>query len=381
MKVAAVLPEIEPMAPLKGGAGTLWFKNVLPLLSMEEITVLSPPDEEQYSGFRIKNMKLYSYVKPCEKLLPQSWHKYLELFYPLQVAVYSRINRFNCFLVFNRPLYCILIRFFNRRSKIVLRMGNDHLIQLPRWFGERVVAGTDKIICCSNYVLKGIVKQYPHAEEKALVIYNGVDPEQFLPRWLRNVEREKENPYGREDHKRVLYVGRLNESKGIHCLIEAMKKVMAVIPEARLVVVGSSWFGREEVTDYMQKLVEISAEIEDKISFSGHIAHAELSGYYAYADLFVLPAIWQEPMPNVVLEAMASGVPVVASKRGGIPEAVDSFGILVDPENRDELAQAIIEMLSSSQKALKMAEDARKRVETLFSWEKCADEVGKVLCN
>lgn len=134
---------------------------------------------------------------------------------------------------------------------------------------------------------------------------------------------------------RLLYVGRLDERKGIHTAIDAL----ALVPEARLTIVGG-WDGREQA-----RLAERArgAGLEERIVFAGQHEHDELPTFYAEADAVVFPVIWDEPWGLVPLEAMGCGCPVVATGRGGSGEYLrhGENCLLFEAEDHESLAAAL----------------------------------------
>lgn len=162
----------------------------------------------------------------------------------------------------------------------------------------------------------------------------GCDTREFSPSY------RKENFFGQNGKPVVLFVGRLAEKKGVTYLIEAMKQV-----DAMLVIVGDG--------PLRAQLEEQAKPLGDKVQFLGAKTHDQLAEIYASADVFAAPSVQAkdgdvEGFGLVFLEAMASGLPVVASRSGGIPYLVHDGenGLLVEPGNVEELAGAIRKMIS-----------------------------------
>jgi len=139
--------------------------------------------------------------------------------------------------------------------------------------------------------------------------------------------------------KKILFVGLLKPTKGIFCLIEALAKVNEMRHDFKLDIVGDG---------PCRAIHERQAKdlgLEDKVIFHGLKTKKEVSQFMMEADFFVLPSEW-ENLPCVLIEAMASGLPVIATKVGGIPEMVtEKAGKLVSPKNSNALAEAINYML------------------------------------
>ncbi|WP_243040992.1 glycosyltransferase family 4 protein [Dyella sedimenti] len=166
------------------------------------------------------------------------------------------------------------------------------------------------------------------------VLYNGVDPALFHPGDRARARAKLSLPSGAP---LILYVGNLKASKGCDDLLEAFPAVLDAQPGAHLVFVGDGPSG--------MPLRERAAALGclHRVSWAGKVAHGQLAGWFRAADLLCLPS-HNEGVPNVVLEAMACGTPVVASRVGGIPEVVPGdAGILVPPRDRAALSAALVE--------------------------------------
>jgi glycosyltransferase involved in cell wall biosynthesis len=215
----------------------------------------------------------------------------------------------------------------------------------------------DHYVAVSESVKRYIIDKSKISAEKISVIYNGVN----IKSQDDLHEQNPKMPFKIEDEDRILMtVGRLHEQKG-HCyLIQAVSKVRKEFPKVKLLVTGE---GEEE--NNLKKLVK-SLDLTNKVIFAG--LSSDIEGILPIAELFILPSLW-EGLPNVLLEAMAAGKPVVATKVGGIPEIVvhGETGILVPPRDTDALAIAIIDLLQNKLKAKNMGEAGRIRAGKRFS--------------
>jgi len=121
----------------------------------------------------------------------------------------------------------------------------------------------------------------------------------------------------------------------------------------------------------------LSPEVATRVHFRGTVPLEELTRIYREADLLVLPSIWQESYGLPIAEAMASGVPVVASRCGGIPELVEegATGRLVPRLDLDALVSAMREMLQDARRLREMGQAARSRAERLLTWERSAQRL------
>ena len=203
------------------------------------------------------------------------------------------------------------------------------------------------------------------APSQVHVLYNGVDQDLFAP-GSRPQAREKlglspEAPL-------ILYVGNLKESKGCGDLLEAFPALLAAHPRARLVYVGDGTYGmalRERAA---------ALNIIKRVTWVGPVAHDRLGDWFRAADLLCLPS-HNEGVPNVVLEAMACGTPVVATRVGGIPEVVpDWAGTLVPPHDIPALSKALIEASQRDWDDERIAAHAAS-----FRWEDNIDRLDTIM--
>ncbi|NJE43404.1 glycosyltransferase family 4 protein [Thermococcus sp. GR6] len=199
------------------------------------------------------------------------------------------------------------------------------------------------------------------------VIPNGVDDEIFKP--LSNKERDRLKSELGIEGKVVLYVSRMSYRKGPQVLINAFSK----IEDATLILVGSG-----EMLPFLKAQAKF-LKMEDRVRFLGYVESSLLPKLFGMADVFVLPSITAEAFGIVILEAMASGIPVVATDVGGIPEIIkeSESGLLVPPGNELSLRDAIQKLLNDEELAKWFGSNGRKAVEERYSWKKVAAEIEK----
>lgn len=166
---------------------------------------------------------------------------------------------------------------------------------------------------------------------------------------------------------RVVFLGRLAPKKRVSDLIYAIDEVAADHPDVELVIVGEGPL-EEELRDLVVKL-----GVTDRVTFTGRVEEQEIPRYYASAELFVLPSVW-EGHPLTLLEAWAASCPVIASDVEGIAEFVDhgETGYLVEAKNPKALADAIRYALENPEEARAWGQAARQLAEEKFSWETAA---------
>lgn len=191
------------------------------------------------------------------------------------------------------------------------------------------------------------------------VIENGVDEQFFCP-----LEKKE-----KDGTLKILFVSRLIEGKGLQFVIPKIKAVNDEVAKngnksIKLFIVGDG--------PYREALETLTKEnkAEDIVSFEGRKNKDEVRAYYRSADLFILPSL-SEGMPNVVLEAMASGLPIVMTPCEGSKELINGNGIISKPEDFDK---ALIEMCTSDEKRKQMGQTSRELVQEHFRWESIAQK-------
>lgn len=168
--------------------------------------------------------------------------------------------------------------------------------------------------------------------------------------------------------KQILFVGRLIPWKGVKYLISAMEKVIKNIPDSCLVIIGDGP-ERSSLEELCKKL-----HLSDYCQFLGFVDQTDLFSYYQNSAVFVLSSIMYnsqtEGLGVVLLEAMASGLPVIGSYVGGIPDIIQDGvnGLLVPPEDPDALSDAIIRVLTNPDIIIRYREEGKKTVTEQFSW-------------
>jgi glycosyltransferase involved in cell wall biosynthesis len=191
----------------------------------------------------------------------------------------------------------------------------------------------------------------------AFVVPNGINLEVFGNSIkLRNIKKEQ----------KILFVGSLVPVKGVRYLIESMKAIKNNYSNVKLVIIGDGTEKHE-----LEKLV-IEFGLSDCVSFVGKVSNHKISQYMIESDIFVLPSL-SEGFGIVLLEAMASGLPIIASNVGGIPSLIQNGvnGFLVEPGNPEKIAEKILFLFNDRETMIKISEGNKKAVEK-YDWEKIA---------
>jgi glycosyltransferase involved in cell wall biosynthesis len=235
--------------------------------------------------------------------------------------------------------------------------------------GKQVLKEADKIIVVSN-ATKNYVLSLGADPEKVRVIHNGVDLERFKP--LSGVKEEMRRKLGiPKDASVILTVRRLVYKNGIDTLLESAEIAVKNNPKLVFVVVGKG----PDFEGVKEKIVQLG--MQRKFRLTGFVPDEELPLYYNVADLFALPSKSGEGLPLVALEAMASGLPVVATNVGGTSEVMsEDYGKLVPPNSPNSLAEAVLEFSCKDLSVL--TKDLRTMIEQKYSWDQNVEKLGKI---
>ena len=230
---------------------------------------------------------------------------------------------------------------------------------------RHVLEHADAVVAVSS-ALRDRLLEIGARSQRTVVVYNGVDRERFGP----GDRRAARSRLGLDPARRyVLYVGNLKVSKGCEDLLQAVAEARETFgPELRFVFAGAGP-DRARIVALAHAL-----GVDSLVDFVGSQPHALLPDWYRAADLVCLPS-HNEGVPNVLLESMACGVPVVATRVGGVPEVVPEVaGVLVEPRRTDQLANALVEALERSWQSASIVAYA-----TRFDWRTSAAALLDVL--
>ena len=180
----------------------------------------------------------------------------------------------------------------------------------------------DAAIFVSDYLRRYWMAHLPQLKN-AHTVHNGADEECFHPR------RSATSVCNAVPV--VVFAGRLHAQKGVHVLIEAMRILQSRKVTASCKVIGSSFSGNSHPTQYAKGIMDSAPA---NVQFEGHCPATKIAEQFRNGDILCCPSIWEEPFGKVIVEAMACGLPVVASRVGGIPEIASAGGVLLSRRTR-----------------------------------------------
>ena len=275
----------------------------------------------------------------------------------------------------------------------------DWLVELEPRKARRWIRTADAICGCSDHVAKGVASRFPEHAQRSHAIFNGSNPERFVENpGMRERANALQTKLGLNDRTVILFVGRVCPEKGVHVLVEAMHRVVQQRDDAVLLVVGGVsqqppsplWVRHRDAQfaeiealkpDYKNHLEKLASGLGDRAHFVGKVLHEDLPAYYGLADIFVHPAVWQEPFGMIITEAMGCGLPVISTRTGGIPEIVvdGETGLLARAGDPESLADAILDLAGDPVRRREMGERGVERLRENFTWDHTARRMEAVL--
>ena len=348
---------------------------------------------ETFDGVELRRIStlpdrcLLALLKPLARLRrrkrPLFSSRFYFLGYVLQAAIDARRRQCDAVQLINFSQFAPTVRALNPSAVIALEMACEWLTDLDDTVVRPRLRHVDVIQGVSDYIRDRIASKFPEHAFKCRTLRNGRDVSLFKPAPADAGAR-------RPGTGHVLFVGRLSPEKGVHVLLEAFAMAAERVAGARLTLVGPCGSPPREFVyaitsdpriramnadfpgDYRLRLLSmVPPHLQDSIVFAGKIPNRQLPDLYRNADVVAFPSIWNEPSGNPPIEAMASGVPVVSTFAGGIPEYVEhgKTGLLVEPGNAQALADAIVTLLTNDRLRAEMGAAGRRRAVDRFSCE------------
>ena len=406
MKLAIVSQPLDGVLPPEQSSVGIWTYEVARRLAgAHDVTVharymghverAGSPHDVTHDGVRYR----FRFAAPVRawRMLSVLWERlpwvrdpiyasplyYLE--YALPLAVRIRNEAPDVVHIHNFTGFVPIIRRFNPSARIVLHMSCEWLSQLDERRMRKRIAQVDAVVGTSEYITDLVRARFPEFAGRCHTVYNGVDLDTFSV----GADQQDERP------RVLVFVGRVSPEKGVHDLVEAMRHVVRRHPDTRLDVIG--WIGelprsyivdvsddplvrglaRFYERDYGEQLRElVGDDLREHVRFVGPMSHEDVISHIAAADLLVNPS-YSESFGMTLVEAMACGTPVVATRVGGMQEIVtDDCGVLVDRDDPVALADGIAALLDDRRRSRRMGTAGRRRVVEVFSWDRIARAVG-----
>lgn len=344
LKIAIIAPAILPIPAVKGGA-----IETLSTYLLEEneknpridFTVFSPYSKEalevsrKYKYTGVEFIDFSSIRKKIDDFCCLwIWRATLRAFTPVSYFM-RRVNRYLQHEKFDFILlegnYFQMIQIPRRyKDRCILHLHTD-CIHRDTYRAKKTLESFSSIFVISKFLGNSILSVTDKIEPKIKLLKNTVDQRYFCVQPTDDFRQSFRKKYGISDEEVVLiYCGRLDPRKGVKELLLAVKDV----PNCKLVIIGASWFSSDKQTDFVREIKEISRPIEDRVIFTGYVPHEEVGLYYSVGDIGIFPSICNEAAGLVIIEAMAVGLPIITTNKGGIPEyATNDSCILLEADD------------------------------------------------
>jgi glycosyltransferase involved in cell wall biosynthesis len=347
------------------------------------------------------------YAKLFHRSSPISTSQWLYPGYGRRVAVDLQQQGCDVIHLQHCSQYAPIIHAHNPRAKIVLHLHAEWFSQTnPSLLAHRLRA-VDLLTTVGGYVTDKTRRAFPFAANRCETTYNGVDLEEF--------DREKDYAEARNRVvKRILYCGAISPHKGVHVLFDAFVRVARQYPDVHLDIVGpignypleenfdlndaesikavAPYYATSRLSMIKSKLrrkrstksgyldcleASLPADVSGKVSILGMIPRRQLLDLYYSSDIFAFPPIWNEGFGLPPVEAMAAGLPVVASRSGTVVETVvdGATGFLIEKNNAEQLAQSLLTLVKDDVTREAMGRAGRQRVLQHFTWAQVAADM------
>jgi spore coat protein SA len=363
--VAVLLSSREKFSAYYGGALARWTYEVYSQLTQEiDVTVFGFPTRSkdvyplshQSSGVWLA-CELASRIPGVRRYEDQLWLR----------ALMQRLRDFDLLHIHNRPQWVAAVRRMGYGGAILLHLQNDHLGHWTARMLDELASCVDQVVVCSNFLRDCFVPKSSALAAKTQVAFNGVNRDLFFPR------EEIREP------KTIFSVGRLDAEKGVLQLIQAYARVLLDHPDATLVIGGATGFGTHQETPYVRQVRQLANSVmqncKGRIQFTGYLHHdRDLPSWFQRATIFASPSLFQEPFGLVNAEAMACATPVVGANRGGIPEVLGTAGRLVDPEDTENFAATLSNLLAQPGRRGQLGRAAHQRCQQMFDWKVISEQ-------
>ena len=378
MRICHVAPELLPVPPTRGGAIERWIRDAAVRLVERghEVHVISRDHGDGARRSAIDGVQ-YHYVSippSIDRKLPAAAFRGL-WYYTGAGRTIARIAP-DVVHHHSRPAGLWLTRRGAAHAPQVISL---HSMEYGWGFGyrgwdrgiyQRGLEAAAGVLGVSDFIRAHAVERYPAIAKSARTVYNGVDGRAFKPGGASS-----------PDPQTILYVGRVEQRKGVHVLLDAFERWIAErAPRARLRIVGPHSYWDPEPSTYYAEL-KARCEANPRIELRGPTyVDSELAEVYRHATVSVVPSTFPEALGLTSIEAQASGVPVVVSNAGGLPETVADghSGIVFENGNAEQLAQAVLGLLMDEPRRKAMAVAAREWAMQIFSWDVIAQQLESV---
>lgn len=389
--IAIITSGFLPIPSTKGGAvenlilnlinvNELEKREIFEIFSIFDIEAVIQSKKYKYTEFKfIKPLKI---VKALDKIThiiakdilkkenSQSYKFIFQRLYFFRVISKDlHKNNYKKIILENHPSQYFVLKWHRNYKKYENNYYYHCHNIFPTEYGlHDLIIKSKSIICISAY-MENYIKEKIDKECKTSILRNVIDTSNFTKE-LTKIEREKiRHEYGiLEGDFVVLYTGRIVAEKGVLELVKAFKKIES--KNIKLLIVGSSLNAISNITEYERK---VKSEINNNVIFTGFINYNDIWKIYKISDISVVPSLWEEPAGLVVLESLSTGLPLIVTKSGGIPEYCnENCAIILEKDENliNNISSAILELYKNPALRNKMSAEAKllSKKETLIDY-------------
>lgn len=339
MKICLITPNVFPVPATKGGACETLVNNLIDENEKEgklEFICVSIFEKTAFEKSKKYLKTKFIYIDTNnENIKDLSFKTFDDNFINYMDKAYEKIKNidFDYLIVEGGDLraYNHLVSKFPKNKCIAHVHGN--------YIGDEIMDKTyGYFFAVSDFIANKLKSNKIIKDERVKRIYNGVKLENFDKKITTQEKNIIKHKYGiKNDENVIIFCGRTVKRKGIKELILAFKKIKN--NKTKLLIIGNANFANQIRTDYDKEIQEEAKIIQDKVIFSGYIPNEELYKIYNIADIAIFPTLSEEAFGLVVVEAMASGCPVILTQSGGFPEIVKDTSMLLLDKNENLIEQ------------------------------------------
>ncbi|MNI11171.1 Spore coat protein SA [compost metagenome] len=368
MHIWIVAPEQIPVPPIMGGSVEICIHAIAQKLAQwHQVTIISKRHPRYKHVTRSGNLTIIRVASKSH-----------DLYLTEVLKVLRKAKQMDLIQVDNRPRYAAAIKRHLPSTPVSLFLHSLTFVKPPHSSISTTAAQLSKVdlIIANSSSLKSKLGQlYPKQRQKIETVLLGVDISRFSPPSTKQAAAVRRK-FGLGQGFKVLFTGRLIPQKGVDVLIHAMKIVKRSVPDVQLVIAGG-----EQKKGYAARLKELARKQGVRAIFVGYIPHSQVHRIYWLGDCLVCPSQGHEAFGLVNVEAMASGLPVIASDNGGIKEIVKHGynGLLVRQFRKPvSFANSIITLAANSSYTHILGQQSRADAVNRFGWHATAERLSNV---
>lgn len=372
IKICLVVPKFLPVPAIKGGAIETLVTNIIDVNEIEhrvDFTVVCPYDKEalslqgNYKYTKFINVKksrfdnfIFVFFRICRKYLK----KYILFLDRYEYKAFAELKKENFDLIINESsefnVFVYLSKHYGR-EKISAHLHCEiyNKPHFSRTYGS--------IITVSDYIKRKYLSSGGFNQEDVYTLHNGIVQKNFSKELSVQEKLLLRNELGiAEQDFVIIYSGRVVEVKGIEQLINAVVRIKSI--PVKLLIIGSPNFGVKKRSPFLSRIESLVSMHGEKIKFTGFVHNTELYRYYNISNVAVIPSVYEDPAPLVPIEAMAAGMPIIATNSGGIWEFLDdkcAIKVTKEADLERQLVDSIELLYNNDDLRFKMAQNSKVR--------------------